>query len=146
MDVLEASYRVAHDYKGGAVALAARMGKNPGTLLNKLNPHCETSALSLSDAVAISVVTGDRRICEAFAAVLDCAVIALPDHEKTSDAALLDLLLERDSAFGEFAGALREAIADGSVSQAEFEILEREGLQAVAALLTLLSRLKGMVR
>lgn len=146
MDVFEAAYRVAHDYKGGAVALAGRLGKNPGTLLNKLNPHHETCVLSLSDAVAISVVTGDRRILEAFAAVLDCAVIALPDHETTSDAALLDLLLHKDSELGDFASALSDAIADGKVTAAEFSAMEREGLQAVAALLTLLSRLKGMVR
>ena len=40
MDVFEAAYRVAHDFRpDGAVGLARRLGKNPGTLLNKLNPH-----------------------------------------------------------------------------------------------------------
>jgi hypothetical protein len=41
---------------------------------------------------------------------------------------------------------LREALADGTVSSDEFAELRREMFEVVAALLTLLSRLEGMVR
>lgn len=43
MDVLHAAYVVAHEFKPkGAVGLAAKLGVNPGTFLNRVNPEQET--------------------------------------------------------------------------------------------------------
>ena len=61
-DVFDAAYRVAHDFKpDGAVGLARRLGKNPGTFLNKLNPHQETHHLTLGEAVLLPAVPRDTK-------------------------------------------------------------------------------------
>lgn len=103
MDVFEAAYRVAHDFKpDGAVGLARRLGKNPGTFLNKLNPHQDSHSLTIGEAVQISTATGDRRILEAFASTMGCGVFVLPDGGLACDMALIELLLARDQKIGAF--------------------------------------------
>lgn len=145
MDIFEAAYRLAHDYKpGGAVGLARVMGKNPGTLLNKLNPQQETHALSLADAVQLSTLTGDRRILEAFADTLGCAVFELPQGGFACDAELIGLILRRDVKVGEFGRALDRALADGRVSGAEARELRRWGLAVITAVMELIGRLEAM--
>lgn len=145
MDVFEAAYRVAHDFQpNGAVGLARLMGKNPGTLLNKLNPHQETHLLSLADAVQMSTITGDTRILQAFADTLGCAVFALPDGGFACDAELIGLILKRDQRNGEFARALDRALADGRISRAEARELRRWGLTVITSVMELISRLEGM--
>lgn len=146
MDVFEAAYRVAHDFKGGTVALAARIGRNPGTLLNEVNPACETAKLGIGEAAAMTAAANDPRIPAAMLAAINYTAVPLPDYERVSDGALLDLFLNRDSELGEFAAVVRQALDDGEISAREFELIEAEGLQAVTAFLTLIGRLKGMVR
>lgn len=146
VDVFEAAYRVAHDFKGGAVALAARIGRNPGTLLNELNPACETAKLGIGEAQAITFATQDPRIAQAMLAPIGYTAVALPDYDKVGDTALLDLFITRDEQSGRFAEALSKALEDGRISADEFEAIEAAGMEAVGALLTLISRLKGMVR
>ena len=43
MNILDAAYHTVHDYKGGANALAPRMGmKSPAVLNSKVNPITDT--------------------------------------------------------------------------------------------------------
>lgn len=63
MDVHDAAYRVAHDFlPDGAVGLARKLGKVPGTFLNQLNPHQETAKLGLGDAVAKQAAVDPRSL------------------------------------------------------------------------------------
>lgn len=145
MDVFEAAYRVAHDFEpNGAVGLARLMGKNPGTLLNKLNPHQETHLLSLADAVQMSTITGDRRVLEAFADTLGCGVFPLPRGGFACDAELIGLILQRDVKVGEFGRVLDRALADGRINRAEGRALRRWGLEVITAVMELVSRLEAM--
>jgi len=145
MDVFDAAYRVAHDFRpDGAVGLARLLGKNPGTLLNKLNPAQETSHLTLEEAVLVSTVTGDRRILEAFAATLGYGVFELPKAGYACDTELLTLVLRREQKAGEFARGLDRALEDGDISRAEARELARWGTEVVQKWVELIRRLESM--
>ncbi len=144
-DVNDAVYRVVHDF--GANKLASLTGTSAGVILNKANPHDSAHHKpTLADALVWSQLTRDMRIVHALCQTLGGVFVPLDGVAEQSDAALLDLICERDSALGEFARALRAALADGRVSSAEYAELHTELYQAVTALLTLLTRLEGMVR
>jgi hypothetical protein len=146
VDVFEAAYRVAHDFKpDGAVGLARKLGKNPGTFLNQLNPNTETHNLPLATAVQMSVFTGDPRIVNAFALELGRATVALPDYSAHSSRDLVSLLLQRDRAIGEFAKTMEAAIADGRLTPREIQDMKEDGMAVVAIFLELISRVeKGL--
>lgn len=145
MDVFEASYRVAHDFRpDGAVGLARRLGKNPGTLLNKLNPHQETHHLTLGEAVAMSVAAGDPRIAQAFAFELGGVFVKLPPRAGASDLELLTLMLQRDEAGGRFASTVERCLEDGEVSARDWKEIRAAGSAYLGAFMALMQRFEGM--
>ena len=142
-DVNDAVYRVVHDF--GVEALARRTGTAAGTIYNKASPtDAGHHKPTLADALIWSQITGDYRIAQAFCHCLGGAFIPLHGLSKHSDSALLDLVLQHDSETGDFAGALRAALDDGRITPREFATLNREGREAIAALLELLARLEDM--
>lgn len=145
MDVFEAAYRVAHDFpQGGAVGLARKMGRNPGTLLNEVNPNQETHKLGLGDSVAMSVVADDTRIAQAFCWALNGFFVKKPAHCGASDIELLTLWLQRESRAGQFAAVVERCYADGEICAEDWKAIEAAGMQYVAAFLELMYRFKGL--
>ena len=145
MDVLDAAYRVAHDFKPhGAVGLAKKMGIPAGTFLNELNPDAETHKLGLGRAVAMSVAANDLRIAHAFADTCGLIAFPKPDLSNVSDAALLDLWLAHAEADGRFAEAVRHALADGSISEQELSAIRAMAYGCAAAVLEVVERLAGL--
>lgn len=136
MSATDAAYRLAHRYPGGVPALAARLGVSPNTLAHKLNPHCTTHHLYLSDAEALTALTGDPEIAQALA--FACGHVCVPAP------AALDaggVLAERIAAcgreFGDVMKATLDAIADGRVTQrepAEYDAQFHEFLAAAIGL------------
>lgn len=147
MDVLHAAYDVAHQFKpDGAVGLAKKMGRNPGTFLNQLNPEQENAKLGLGEAVAMTIAAADYRILNAFADTCGHVAFPKPDFSRVSDASLLEMILKRDRAEGEFAQVLAKSLDNGQVSADEFAAIQREGYEAAAATFELVERLKGLRR
>lgn len=145
MDVLDAAYRVAHDFKPhGAVGLAKKMGITAGTFLNELNPEAETHKLGLGRAVAMSVAANDARIAHAFADTCGLIAFPKPDLSNVSDAALLDLWLAHAEADGRFAEAVRAALADGAISAGEMETVRTMAYGLASAALEIVARLEGL--
>lgn len=145
MDVLEAAYRVGHDFEpAGAVGLAKKLGIPAGTFLNELNPEMETHKLGLGRAVAMSVAADDPRILHAFADTCGYLAFPKPDLVNVSDAAVLDLWLSSAAAAGRFADSVRLALEDGSISDAEFKQIREGAYESAAAVLEILSRLEGL--
>lgn len=141
--VEEAAYRVGHDFPGKIPALARLLAKNPGTLGNQLNPNTETHALTLVTAVAMTLVSDDPRILEAFAGTCGYGVFRLPEGV-ASDEALLDLVLNSQQEAGEFGRLLRESLQDGSVSRREIQQMDVQCRRVVAAFHALLMRVEGL--
>jgi len=145
MDVFEAAYRVAHDFRpDGAVGLARRLGKNPGTLLNKLNPHQETHHLTLGEAVAMSIAAGDVRIAQAFAWEVGGVFVRLPQPAGASDLELLTLMLQRDVSGGRFAQMVEQCLEDGRISARDWQAIRDAGVTYVSAFMALMQRFEGM--
>ena len=141
-----AKYAVVHDYCGGAVALAARLGVNPGTLSNKVNPTVETHHLSVDEAVAVQNLAGDHRILHAEAQAQDHVCIPIGEWRGVSDTDLVEALSRYMEEVGETAGTLRRALEDGVVTPGEMLELEAEAYEDVAVLMELLARVRGLVR
>lgn len=151
MDIFDAAYRVAHDFKpatrpDGAVGLAVKMGVPAGTFLNEVNPAQETHKLGLGRAVQMSLASGDFRILVAFADACGHLAIPKPDLSDVSDSALLDLFLERDRRVGEFAAVIARALADGEVSRADAVAIDDAANALAAAVLEVAARLRGLCR
>lgn len=145
IDIFDAAYHTAHDYPGGAVALAARLGKNPGTFLNKLNPGCETHHLTLSEAVQIQSLSGDHRVLHAMAATLGEICVPAPDFSKVSDSALLELFATMISEGGDFARKFNECLAQKRYAAKGYVELKREAYEFLQAIVELTHRCEGLI-
>lgn len=145
MDVHDAAYRVAHDFRpDGAVGLARKLGRNSGTFLNQLNPGQETSKLGLGDGPAISLAANDFRILHAFADTCGFVAVRKPDFSRVSDASLLEMVLARDVRLGAFASVVQSALADGAICPVEMARIEETAYDVAAATLELVERLRGL--
>ena len=147
MDVLHAAYVVAHEFKPkGAVGLAAKLGVNPGTFLNRVNPERETHFLPLGMAVAMTLAANDFRILHAFADTCGHLAIPKPEYSRVSDASLLEMVLRRDVRMGALSGVIVSAIDDGAIDAVEMARIVETAYDVVAATLELVERLKGLRR
>lgn len=151
MDVFQAAYRVAHDFEGGAaksggaVKLAQRMGKNPGTFLNQVNPEQETHKLWIGDAVLMQVISDDHRILHAMAATLGEVCFPIPDLKSVSDAALLELVCKIGTEGGHFYEVVNAGLNRARFTRADHERIREEGLQFIAAIAETMARVEGLI-
>ena len=141
-----AVYETVHGYvdprtgQRGAVALAPKLGMQPGTLSNKANPLQEHQ-LTLRESIPLQLSAWDFQILKAYARELGHAVYALPTPH-VSDIELLDQYAAFHAAVGEKAEALRNALADGRVVPAEVQEVKRALYEVVASGLAVVTRLE----
>lgn len=128
----------------GAVALAPRVGLQPGTLSNKVNPTVETHQLSLRESIPLQLVANDFRILHAYASALGHCVYALPADCKHSDVELLTQYAEFHARVGMHSGSIREALQDGRISDAEIACVRQAFDDLVRAGLCVLARLEAL--
>ena len=142
MNVIDAAYNVVHDYEGGAYSLGPRVGK-PGTTLSHEVARTGTAKFGLETAVAVTVLSKDYRILEAFAE--QCGRFTLPMPAVLQEggdnvlARLGDMLREQ-------ADVVREvtlAAVDGDYTDNERKRIVREISELVAAGSALLTALHG---
>lgn len=139
MDVKTAAFNVGHDFKGGVVALAPQIGKNPNTLNAEL-ACIGTAKLGLSDAVKMTIVAQDFRVLEAFAGQCGRMTLPLPemlDMEDTNDC--LEALARTSREYSELCMEVCASLADKVISDNERARIQREGGQLVASLHQLLA-------
>lgn len=143
--VEEAAYRLVHGYRGGAQALALRVGMHPGTLCNKVNPGQAGARLGVAEALALQLAAGRYDILEAEAAVCGFALVRLPDNTEVSDSELLNLYPHWHAEIGDVAETVMRTLADGRVRPAEVASVSKEFHEQVAAGFEFLRRLEGLV-
>ena len=120
MNILDAAYNTVHDYKGGANALAQRMGiKSPAVLNSKVNPNTDTHHLTLLEASKLMTLTNDYRILQSLNAVHGKVAIDLPDIPENRDTALTDLVLSFGMKGGNVYTLFKEMMADGRITRGE---------------------------
>ena len=142
MSPQDAAFHLAHDYPGGAAALALRMGRNYTTLVHELK-GTGTAKLGLGDAVKMSVLTGNPAIAQAFAVA--AGGVFLPAAAAQADASGdLAALARSAQEFGEFAAAFAAGLADGRVTGNELARVNTEALEAIRAIVAALARAQAL--
>lgn len=134
LDLLDAAYNLVHDYPGGALSLAPRVGMNATTLSHEVN-GTGTAKLGLLTAEKLTDRTGDDRILMAWAAKRGYRIIKV--HEPLLDGAgeVLARLSETSREFGELCSEIcRDVGDDGQINDNERRRIEREALQLMGAL------------
>lgn len=126
-------------------AIARTMGKNPKTLLAKLNNDIETHQLTLAEAVGVTDITGDWRIIKAWAYSCGQVLFTLPRQGLTDDE-FSDLLLAQQSGIGQLAESILKARADGVITEADYAGIHGHVLNSVSSLLQIDEELKQQVR
>lgn len=144
-DLERAAYDTVHEYPGGAPRLAQFLGVRPGTLNNKVDPGCETHHLSVDEALALMLISGDYRILEALSRSTNHLCIRLEHLASVSDLDLLTAYTQLHERLGKVAGAIREAFADGRFERAEYQDIRRLSFDSMNAQFELLRRLERLI-
>ena len=142
-DVLAAAYLLGHDHN--ISELARLMGKGATVMANKLNPDCDSHHLNLGEAVAVTELTGDHRIVEAWAASLGKMLVDMPAGA-VSDDDLVEQVLLAQSVFGKLMQAIHDARADGVIDRMEHGQIERVGTQVAEHVMGLIRSTAANVR
>jgi hypothetical protein len=121
---------------GGMKRLSQLMGVNHQTLINKCNPNTETHKLSLREAVAMMMHSGDIQILEVLAAELGYTVEPKATRG-TRD--LMTAVLNADAEHGDVGRSIQEAMVDGRLTAREVAKVRDEVTEAKRALDELLT-------
>lgn len=122
MNILDAAHKTVHDYPGGSVSLAPRLGMSAAVLRNKVNPNNATHHLTLAEADELMGVSGDHRILHALAAEHG---YALQSGDVPNSGSLIQGMLSASAGQGDLAHVVSEALADGRITPNEVSEIER---------------------
>lgn len=140
---LDAAYQLGLDHNASDVA--RKLGISPVVLGNKLNPHQEFHKLSLGEAVAITDITGDDRILEAWARSRNFALVKIPGAV-SCDEELSDQLMKLNEVLGSALGEIRQARQDGVIDPVEFNKIKDKLVLLITESLALENVLQDQVR
>lgn len=147
MTIRHLAYRIAHDYPGTVIGLAAHMGKGAQVLTNKLNPNSETHHLTITELETLADFTNANiAIAEYFAHKANAVVVPLPLVPDESDMGLLDGYMAIMKEMGDLASRFQTAYADGDITTKEFEQIEAEVVDVQSKLLSFQAQIKRVVR
>ncbi|MGL6254401.1 phage regulatory CII family protein [Aeromonas caviae] len=143
-DPIDAAYQMSRRYN--ITELAKLMGnKRPTTLNNKFNPACEDHHLTLSEAMAVTELTGDNAILQAWALSRGHTLVALPDSTVTEEELADQVMLVGEVVAAVF-GELREARQDGVIDPIERQAITAAVHRAIRELLSLEESVASQVR
>lgn len=142
-EVLDAAFNLVHDHPGGAASLAPRVGKNQATLCHEVTGH-GTAKLGIETAVKLSVLTGDVRILNAFAAQCGCLVPPMVRLDDQDAHELMSRLALTAKEFGEFVAEVAADTRDSRISANELKRIEREWSELVSAGQSLVAHVRAM--
>lgn len=145
MNTLDVIHEVAHDYPGGVEAIAARMGKNPGTMRKKLLPNEDTHDLTVKELLKIIDYCNTDRIAQAFADERGLMCIKKPDFESLSDKEILDLFLDLQAKQGEWAREISKSMENGDIDWNELVAIRKEYDEFITAAAEVMNRLQSFM-
>lgn len=145
MDLLDVIHEAAHGYPGGVEAIAARMGKNPGTMRKKLLPNEDTHDLTVKELRKIVDYCDTDRVAQAFADERGLMCIKKPDFEALSDKEILDLFLDLAAQQGEWAREISKAMASGEIDWNELVKIRKEYDEFITAAAEVMNRLQSFM-
>lgn len=146
LDVSDALFHTAHDFKGGVPALAQRMDASANVLQKKVDPAIDTHKPLLLEAVKIQQITQDYRVLHAMAQTLEHVAIPVPAEIELGDMGLLDAFMRTVEADGALCAEFRKAWADGNINAKEFEQLKISTYKQIGERLAFLAEIERVVR
>ncbi|MEX3690797.1 phage regulatory CII family protein [Paraburkholderia sp. BR14263] len=147
MNTADAAYAVAHDYPGGTEALGPRMGITPAVLRNKVNRNRDPenrNVLSLAQAVAMTDLSNDERILEAWAAQRNAVLVKLPDAQPGDHDALVSKFNELYAELGDLSRDFSRFSVDNEIDSAGMGVLEADGMRAIRTVEELLMLIRKL--
>ena len=142
-DVLFSAYSLGQRYN--ISDLARRLGKGATILANKLNPDCDTHHLTLGEAVAITELTNDNGILNAWALSRGQMLVDMPEGA-VSDEDLVEQVLLAQAIFGELMREIHDARRDGIIDRLEQSRIENIGRSAAQQVIGLITTTGANVR
>ena len=142
MNVLDAAHLIAHEYPGGAPALALRMGcKSQKVFDGKVNPNDLSHVLGLVESVRMQQLSGRADILYAMADALDHVCLKKPDmaNEEINEAVSRTCI-----EFGEFIQSVTGSLKDKRVTRSEAKAMQKELAEMIAAATTLHSAVSAL--
>lgn len=122
LSVRDAAYHTVHDYPGGALALAMRLGMNGMTLSHQVNPNnAGRYNLSIEKAAEIQMFTQDFRILHAMARSLSHVCIQLNEVDEQN---VLASIAETVKEFSEYLTSVTQSVADDRVTDNEMRDID----------------------
>ncbi len=140
MNQHDALYRIARAYPGGIEALAARMGKSPNTLRNKLRPEIATHAMSFEEVSEVLEFCEGAKVKDAlqplraFNARHGMAAFRMPEVDDQDDEQLLGTVYRVMKEIGQVAETVSVALEDGRITVQELDLIEKNFAQGMSAL------------
>lgn len=127
----QAIYDTVHNSSVSAKEISQRLGMSHQVLINKANPQSEFHKLTLREALAIQLITGNDRIVKAMEVELDM------NQPHTATECLLEAVLKASKEHGDVVKAIHEALEDNRFTLREKEQCQREIDEAIEALQSL---------
>ena len=128
----------------GIETTARALGITHQTLGKQLDPHEDATHLTVLRAQAIAAMYDSDCLAHAEAARRGGIFIPTPDLSGTSDVEVLTQYTRMMREFGEFSAVLEKSLSDGKIEPDEFQRLEKEMHDRIAAGAELVQRLRGM--
>lgn len=143
MDVHDALYKAAHEFRGGIEALAMRMGKVAQVLRNKLNRNTTTNVVSLAEFDMMLPYVGYEPL-RVLAAQHGFALYEVAEGEG-GDQAVLEMFAALVGSHGNVGTEIYAALADGRIEAHEMKRINDAARAVHSDLQSLLARLAGMM-
>lgn len=133
MSLRDAAFNTVHDYPGGSVSLAPRLGKSHTSLSHELT-GTGTAKLGLLDAEKIILLTGDLRILDSMATHCGQMLVPLPDAVMIAGDDCMLRLADTAREFGDLCKEVGGDLVDGKISDNEMRRIDRECSELIASL------------
>jgi len=126
--------------------IARHMGKSPKTMLAKLNNDSDFHQLNLGEAIAITNITGDKRILNSWANSLGFILVEEPSVTGVTDDEFSDLLLTLQSELGQLSKVILGARSDGIITSEEYIEIHSKTVNSIQIIYQLDEVLKSQIR
>ncbi len=129
MDSLDrAIYDIVHSSNINAKGIADMLGLTYQVLLNKANPNNDSHKMSVREAHAIQMITGNHAVVGAMQTELSIS------KRKTAPASVLACVLSAGKEHGDVLESIQESLADGVFTEAEKSAAYKEIDEAIDSL------------
>ena len=129
MDSLDqAIYDIVHNSDITPKGLADRLGMTHQVLLNKANSNCDTHKMTVREAHAIQLITGNHAVVSAMQTELNL------QERKTAPASVLASVLNAGKEHGDVLASIQASLEDGKLTEAEKSEIFKEIDETEAAL------------